>query len=87
MIRRGTQQHVKPVEVSACTVYVRSDIKQVDEDGFTGWEYDEDTYPLKEYIERLTSYSDVDSIALLLSLLIGEVDFLRSRIEALEGAK
>ena len=83
---RGTQKNVKPVEVNVDTVYVRTDIKRIDEEDFEGWEYDEETYSTKEYIEKLTSSDDTQSIAFLISMLMSEVDFLRMRIETLEGS-
>lgn len=82
---RGTQEHVPIIEVSKDTVYVRSDIKRVEEIDFSGWEYNEIQYGLQEYIENLTTTSDTESIALLLAMLMSEVDFLRLRVDALEG--
>ena len=81
---RGTQKLVKPVEVNVDTVYIRTNIRRIEEDNFEGWEYNEDTYNIEDYIEQLTNASDVDSIALLVSMLMSEVDFLRMRIEVLE---
>ena len=82
---RSTAKQVPYIEVNKDTVYVRNDIKRVEEDEFEGWQYDEIQYGLQEYIESLTSSSDTESIAMLLSVLMGEIDFLRSRIDALEG--
>jgi len=82
---KGTQKNVKPVEVNVDTVYVRSSITKISSEDFEGWEYDEETFSAKEYIEKLTSTDDTQSIAMLISMLMGEVDFLRSRIESLEG--
>lgn len=84
---RGTQNHVKPIEVNVDTVYIRTNIRRIEEDNFIGWEYDEDTYTVKEYIESLTNANDVESMALILSILMGEVDFLKLRLEALEGGQ
>ena len=82
---RGTQEQVPVIEVSKDTVYVRSDIKRVEEIDFSGWEYNEIQYGLQEYIENLTLSSDTESIALLLAMLMSEIDYLKDRIEALEG--
>lgn len=82
---RGTQQEVKPVEVNVDTVYVRTNVMHITEDNFEGWEYDENTYSAKEYVEQLTNTTDTQSIALLVSMLMSEMDFLRSRVEILEG--
>ena len=82
---RGTQKVVKPVEVNVDTVYVRTDITRIDEEDFEGWEYEEETYSTKEYIEKLTNSDDTQSIAFLISMLMSEMDFLRMRVDMLEG--
>ena len=82
---RGTQKTVKPVEVNVDTVYVRTDITRINEEDFEGWEYDEETYSTKEYIEKLTSSDDTQSMAFLVSMLMSEIDFLRMRVDMLEG--
>ena len=82
---RGTQKAVKPVEVNVDTVYVRTNIVRVTDENFEGWEYDEETYTIKEYLEKIANADDLSSIATLVSILISEIDYLRSRIEALEG--
>ncbi|GAA0491366.1 hypothetical protein GCM10008986_16840 [Salinibacillus aidingensis] len=81
---RGTQKVVKPVEVNVDTVYVRTNITQISEQDFEGWEYDEDTFSAKEYIEQLSNADDLSSIATLVSNLMSEIDYLRSRVETLE---
>lgn len=82
---RSTATQVPYVEVNKDTVYVRSDIERVEEVEFSGWEYNEVQYGLQEYIENLTLSSDTESIALLLAMLMSEIDYLKDRIEALEG--
>ena len=82
---RGTLKTVKPVEVNVDTVYVRTDITRINEEDFEGWEYDEETYSTKEYIEKLTSSDDTQSMAFLVSMLMSEIDFLRMRVDMLEG--
>jgi len=84
---RGTQKTVKPVEVNVDTVYVRTNIERIEEEEFEGWEYDEESYSAKEYIEHLSKMDDVSVIANLTSCLMGEVDSLRVRVEVLEGGK
>lgn len=52
----GTMAEVMALEVSADTVYIRSNIKRIDEDtedGFRGWEYDEAQYTMAEYIANI----------------------------------
>lgn len=41
---RGTMPEVLPVEVNIDTVYVRTNVKKVETQDFTGWEYDEEQY-------------------------------------------
>ncbi len=73
------------VEVNVDTVYVRSNIKRIEEENFTGWEYDEVQYGKNKYIEQLTNEEDVGILALVLSMLMSEIDMLNFRINQLEG--
>ena len=82
---RGTQKKVNQVEVNVDTVYVRSNIVRIDEEDFDGWEYEEEVYSKNNYIEQLTKNEDSDGIAFLLSLMMSEIDILRSEIEILKG--
>lgn len=82
---RSTAKHIPYVEVNKDTVYVRSNIQQVEEMEFSGWEYDEIQYSLREYIESLIPSTDAESIALLLSILMSEIDFLKMKVDILEG--
>lgn len=82
---RSTAKQVPYIEVNKDTVYVRNDIKRVEEDEFNGWEYDEVQYGLQEYIENLTLSSDTESMASLLAMLMSEIDYLKDRVDALEG--
>ena len=82
---RGTQKQVKQIEVNVDTVYIRNNITRINEDDFEGWEYDETTCDVKEYVENLSNSEDVGSIAMLMSMMMGEIDFLRKRVEDLEG--
>lgn len=56
---RGTQHSVLPLERDEDKVYVRTNIKRVDEPdsedhlGFHGWEYDETIYSHLEYTNKL----------------------------------
>lgn len=51
---RGSQE-TKPnkLEVNVDTVYIRENIVYIEEEEFSGWEYDEKQYGLKEYIELI----------------------------------
>jgi len=51
---RGTMSKVPNIEVNKDTVYIRNNIKKIENDNFVGWEYDEVQYEIKEYTE-LTS--------------------------------
>lgn len=48
---RGTMQEVRPIDCNIDTVYVRTNITKIEEENFTGWEYDEIQYDLKEFLE------------------------------------
>lgn len=76
---------VTNIEVNKDTVYIRSNIVKVDTEEFRGWEYDEMQYDSKEYMENLTTIQDTQSMAMLVSLLMGEIDYMKQRIDALEG--
>ena len=59
---RSTAEHVFPLEVNIDTVYIRSDIERIDEEGFSGWEYSEEQYSLNEYIEKVSCGEDLKEI-------------------------
>lgn len=76
------------LEVNVDTVYVRFNEEEwIEDDVQLGWVYDETQYSLRSYIENLTNNESTQSMAFLLSMLMSEVDFLRMRIESLEGGK
>lgn len=50
---KGTQERVPNLEVNVDTVYVRSNIERIETEDFTGWQYDEIQYALREYQELL----------------------------------
>lgn len=76
---RGTMKEVPNTEVNKDTVYIRSNIKKVNEEEFKGWEYDEIQYNLKEYLENLSQAQDVQSMAILISSIMSEIDFLKQK--------
>lgn len=82
---RGTMNIVPSIEVDKDTVYIRSNINKVDLEDFKGFEYDEIQYDVKEYIENLTTTQDTQSMAMLIAMLMSEVDFIKRRLSALEG--
>lgn len=86
MVRiRGTQDQVNSIEVNVDTVYIRSNIQRVETEEFKGWEYEEKQYNKNEYISQLTSNSDTEGVAFMLTLMMSEIDMLRMEIEALKG--
>ena len=76
---------VPNIEVNKDTVYIRSNIKQITDEDFTGWEYDEVQYDSREYIESLTTVQDTQSMAMLIAILMSEIDYVRYRLDILEG--
>lgn len=80
-------KYVPTVEVNKDTVYIRSDIERIEEMEFSGWEYNEIQYPLQEYIETLANEEDTGMLALIVSMLMSEVDMLTARINSLEEVK
>ena len=55
---RGTMEIVQSLEINVATVYVRSNVIRVENEQFTGWEYDEKQYGIKEYIGKISEQSD-----------------------------
>ena len=81
---RSTAEYVPSIEVNIDTVYIRSNIERVEEMEFSGWEYNEIQYTIHEYLERLTNEEDSGMLALMVSMLMSEVDMLTARITQLE---
>ena len=84
---RSSAKHIPSVEVNVDTVYIRSNIEKVDEEEFKGWEYDEVQYTIREYLEKLTNEEDASMLALMVSMLMSEVDMLANRVQMLEEGK
>lgn len=61
MIVRGTQNEVIPVEVNVDTVYVRQNIRRIEEDRFIGWEYEEEQIDKNEYIARISKENTLNT--------------------------
>lgn len=77
---QSSMESVPAIEVNVDTVYVRTNIKRIEEEDFIGWEYDEVQYPLREYIENLSNVEDSGMLALMVSMLMSEVDMLKAQI-------
>ena len=77
---RGSQQTVPQIEINVDTVYVRSNIERIETDDFTGWEYEEVQYSVREYIENLTSEEDAGMLAMMISMMMAEIDMIKTEI-------
>lgn len=69
----GTQTTVSSLEVNVDTVYIRTNIKRIESDDFTGWQYDEIQCSLREYQESVgkktnTLGIDVNVVGEMLSI-------------------
>ena len=80
---RGSQETVPQIEINVDTVYVRSNIERIETDDFTGWEYEEVQYSVREYIENLTSEEDAGMLAMMISMMMSEIDMIKTEIEML----
>lgn len=68
----GTMEKVPNLEVTATTVYIRSNIKEIDWNGRKAWQYDEIQYSMNEYQENVgnkteTLEADTNAVAELLA--------------------
>ena len=75
---QGSQATIPSIEVNVDTVYIRTNVIRIETEEFTGWKYDEVQYDIKEYIESLTNGQDAGMLALMVSMLMSEVDMLKS---------
>lgn len=62
---RGTQKVVPEIEVNIDTVYIRTNITKVEEEDFSGWEYDEIQYKKDTYIQMMAEQSNLQDNYLL----------------------
>ena len=78
-IVQGSAAMSKPLVIGKDTVYVHTDITPVEgEEGL--FQYHEVQYEKDEYISKLTNEDDAGMLALLISLLMTEVDMLKSMV-------
>lgn len=82
---RGSQETIPFIEVGKTNVYIRTNVEHVEEEEFSGWEYDEQIISMQEYINTLTDRDSTDVISMIVSALMQEIDDLKTRIEVLEG--
>ena len=67
---RGSMKEVPNTEVNVDTVYVRENIVRIEEEEFTGWQYDEIQYDKAEY-ENLVleqNRADIDYLAIMIGV-------------------
>lgn len=50
---RGTQESIPFIEIGKTNVYIRTNVERIEEEEFSGWEYDEEIISLPTYIDRL----------------------------------
>lgn len=62
---RSTAKNIPSIEVNVDTVYVRSEIKRVEEMEFSGWEYNEVQYKKDNYIELISDKNELLESSLL----------------------
>lgn len=83
---RGTQESIPYIEIGKTNVYIRTNVERIEEEEFSGWEYDEEIISIPEYISTLSDKNSVDITALLITGLMQEIDELKTKVEALEGS-
>ena len=83
---RGTQESIPYIEIGKTNVYIRTNVEYIEEEEFSGWEYDEEIISIPEYISTLSDKNSVDIIALLITGLMQEIDELKTKVESLEGS-
>jgi len=83
---RGTQESIPFIEIGKTNVYIRTNVERIEEEEFSGWEYDEEIISIPEYISTLSDKNSVDIIALIITGLMQEIDELKTKVEALEGS-
>ena len=83
---RGTQESIPFIEIGKTNVYIRTNVEYIEEEEFSGWEYDEEIISIPEYISTLSDKNSVDITALIMTGLMQEIDELKTKVEALEGS-
>ena len=60
---RGTQESIPFIEIGKTNVYIRTNVEHIEEEEFSGWEYDEEIISLPTYIDRLQmKIADQDNV-------------------------
>ncbi len=81
---RGTQESIPFIEIGKTNVYIRTNVEYIEEEEFTGWEYDEIIVPIHEYINTLADKNSLDITAIIITGLMQEIDELKSKIVTME---
>lgn len=82
---KGTQETIPFIEIGKTDVYIRTNVERIENEEFTGWEYDETVITIQEYMKTLADRDSTDIISMVVSMLMQEINELKTRIEALEG--
>ena len=83
--QQSTQPITSTIEVNEDTVYFRTNVKKVKTLFFEGYEYDERTIPLREYLSSLVSEDNIGGIGSIISILMSEIDMLKLELQELKG--
>ena len=87
---RSTREDIPEIEVNVDTVYVRQNIKRIEEEDFSGWEYLETQYNKNEFIELLSRENEELKIELQRTDQTNRINMLalievNNRLRQLEG--
>lgn len=69
---RSTAEYVPSIEVNVDTVYVRTNIRRIEEMDFSGWEYDEIQYDKDSYIEQINDLGQQVAEREIENLMLGQ---------------
>lgn len=94
---RSTMKYIPSIEVNVDTVYLRTNIEKVEGEDFTGWQYDEVQYTIREWQEIIgiktdLLQEDVNDVAELTTMVAMDKDdiaemlvYALQKIDELEG--
>lgn len=87
---RSSKENVPEIEVNVDTVYVRQNIKRIEEEDFSGWEYNETQHGKNEFIELLSMENEELKIELQRADQTNRINMLalievNNRLRQLEG--
>lgn len=84
----GSQEIVPNLEVNVDTVYIRYNIKRVETEKFTGWEYDETQYSMIEYQQLIGDKTNnlTDDVNEVANMVVVSLDDLTTIADLLNYA-